>query len=926
MKALVAALATLMPICASAAVLSGGTLSGGVLGGRDAENWLVVVVDDLSPHLVSAYADQFLSDPAPYDTMPTLDSLAASGVRFDAAWTTATPCSPSRAALETGRSSFRNGVSQVGGLYSTNEYTLPRAIEHGNPGVYRYLKLGKRGSTDGGLSPPPGDTNLNFTGRKGWDTTETIGLLSLPDYYSWTRDTSSGQWESASITIGSNSGTAYNPTDMMATASAWVQSLPAPQPFVVWVEFMATHSGNIHRPDIGGQDGAGCVGFPADGRPGSAPFTPNEECQSKILLEIDTAIGNFLASLTPRQRASTGVIFTADQGHISGRPYKGSGDSNQYRVPLIISSPYAGTAGASSTALVQTVDVWATIVARTGGSVPAVEDTDPSDARYNGATLHIDGRDLSSELGEPCTGGPWCFADSPRTLMMSVAGEGAQASPAMVTDGTHAFYWEGDSASEQFAALADESTLLLPMDPGDALLPTCNAMKTYAFAQWASEEDQPDPGPQTCRVTGGASVCTDGVDCPCDTIGAITAAGDNVLFCRDFQEDAWRNPLASNNPAAAPGGNPSYRGGGGISLTAFGISTGVIGWDDQEPGASFCESAGEPWACCTGPGTGPTCPENGAICDEVAAGGDCQAAVWATDDSANVDIYGCPSDPGAGSTRPTDATHYCQFGILQDGEIGLMTGGDVTSPSSPAYSTLNQFMFQHVPRGDAGAGQRDTMGHADGAQWGSRTHASRTQIIAWADNVEGTGIQSPAWKSDEMHPDGSPMWNFIASLIGLTPGFDWDRMPFAGRIFANCSNFTGHGSFASNFIDVGCNPDDNLDWRVQSAVYDRDTDAPFGNWICIEQEFITSGGTTTIRQWFTSAFTARTQVMDLSGPAAELDSGGSWSGMQFNAYANQNGTGAVTEATGRAYQIIVDTDGPPATCPELWYPSGAPPP
>lgn len=76
----------------------------------EAKNILVIIVDDLSVDKVGAYAADFAGYAPDYlpDT-PTIDGLAAAGLRFTRAW--ATPlCSPTRASLQTGVFPFRHEV------------------------------------------------------------------------------------------------------------------------------------------------------------------------------------------------------------------------------------------------------------------------------------------------------------------------------------------------------------------------------------------------------------------------------------------------------------------------------------------------------------------------------------------------------------------------------------------------------------------------------------------------------------------------------------------------------------------------------------------------------------------------------------------------------------------------------------------------
>ncbi|MGK0482322.1 MAG: arylsulfatase B, partial [Planctomycetota bacterium] len=73
----------------------------------DAPNILIVLMDDVGRDKIGAYADH--PNPAP---TPSLDALAAQGVLFRNAW--AYPvCSPTRAALLTGRYGDRTGITTI---------------------------------------------------------------------------------------------------------------------------------------------------------------------------------------------------------------------------------------------------------------------------------------------------------------------------------------------------------------------------------------------------------------------------------------------------------------------------------------------------------------------------------------------------------------------------------------------------------------------------------------------------------------------------------------------------------------------------------------------------------------------------------------------------------------------------------------------
>ncbi len=86
--------------------------------GKRPPNVVVFLVDDLGPHELVCYASRF------HDT-PNIDALAGKGMRFTHAYSGATLCSPSRAALLTGRSPARLHLTDwIPGQVQINRKTL----------------------------------------------------------------------------------------------------------------------------------------------------------------------------------------------------------------------------------------------------------------------------------------------------------------------------------------------------------------------------------------------------------------------------------------------------------------------------------------------------------------------------------------------------------------------------------------------------------------------------------------------------------------------------------------------------------------------------------------------------------------------------------------------------------------------------------
>ena len=114
--------------------VSTGVLFAEVTEPKERPNFLIIMVDDLSPEQFGCYGNEV-------NHTPNMDALAAGGVKFNTAW--ATPmCSPTRALLVTGRYASRTGVwhndlrlnctKQTRWNWVSKHLTFPRVLrEHG---------------------------------------------------------------------------------------------------------------------------------------------------------------------------------------------------------------------------------------------------------------------------------------------------------------------------------------------------------------------------------------------------------------------------------------------------------------------------------------------------------------------------------------------------------------------------------------------------------------------------------------------------------------------------------------------------------------------------------------------------------------------------------------------------------------------------
>lgn len=91
----------------------------------DRPNILFVFTDDHAPHAIGAY-DGWLKS---VDPTPTIDKLARDGMLFVNSFCTNSICGPSRAVIQTGKHSHKNGFMNNGNTFDWNQQTFPKLLQ-----------------------------------------------------------------------------------------------------------------------------------------------------------------------------------------------------------------------------------------------------------------------------------------------------------------------------------------------------------------------------------------------------------------------------------------------------------------------------------------------------------------------------------------------------------------------------------------------------------------------------------------------------------------------------------------------------------------------------------------------------------------------------------------------------------------------------
>ena len=327
-------------------------------------NLLVIVADDVGVDVVGAYGEH----PVPART-PNLDRLAANGVLFRNLWVNP-KCSPTRTTILSGRYAYRTGIGDV-----TSFATSP------GPGVEfgvdpAQLDLPARLKTVGYSSAAVGKWHLatnegaaeqgyRHAALAGFDV--HVGPIENAGYFLWSHNVATRTYDAQSVVSG------YSTSRTVDDALSVVER-SGDAPWFLWVAFNAAHS-PFHRPPDDLLSDATVQSLPAVPAPA--------ELYRAMVEAMDTEIGRLLSSLSPLELARTLVVIVGDNGTPNATttppstlPAKGSLREGGVRAPLIIVGHGIAAPGREVHALVNGIDLHATLLELAG-----VRPAPDSDAR-----------------------------------------------------------------------------------------------------------------------------------------------------------------------------------------------------------------------------------------------------------------------------------------------------------------------------------------------------------------------------------------------------------------------------------------------------------------------------------------------------------------------------------------------------------------
>ncbi len=286
---------------------------------------------------------------------PTIDTLAAAGIRFTQAWSNPL-CSPTRAGIYTGRYAIHHGVGTPIGDTSAI-WALPKdvptlaeeMVKSGS--AYKKGFFGKwhLGAKYSGTLPTD----------RGWDYFAGALEGELASYTNWKKVvvTEEGKRTDSQVTE-------YASTVNVNDALAWLTKQT--KPWWTTVAFNAPHVPNEEPP-------ASCLS-------GATTGTTDRALYKKMLECTDKHIGTLLAGISKGVLANTTIIFLGDNGTVGGvsdvyAPNRAKGNVYQggVHVPLIVAdgASLVGSTGSGLgtitsvgrdvSSLAQVVDIYATM-------------------------------------------------------------------------------------------------------------------------------------------------------------------------------------------------------------------------------------------------------------------------------------------------------------------------------------------------------------------------------------------------------------------------------------------------------------------------------------------------------------------------------------------------------------------------------------
>ncbi|TVZ55310.1 arylsulfatase A-like enzyme [Lutibacter sp. Hel_I_33_5] len=297
-------------------------------------NILLIIADDMGLDATPNYSEGTIKP-----NMTNLQSLMNDGITFENFWSYPV-CTPTRAAILTGKYGIKTDVIEVGDEISTSETSIQKYIDTNTNDEYASAMIGKwHLSVDGADALTMG---IDYY----------AGIINggVPSYTNW------NFYENGTTT----NSTEYTTTKFTDLAIDWIDKQT--KPWFLWMGYNAPHTPFHLAPTNLHSQGS----LPTDDA--SIAANPMPYYMSAIEV-LDSEIGRLINSMSAEEKANTVIIFIGDNGtpnKVSQAPYgrtraKGSLYQGGINVPLVVSGAGVTKKGSREDALIHATDIYNTV-------------------------------------------------------------------------------------------------------------------------------------------------------------------------------------------------------------------------------------------------------------------------------------------------------------------------------------------------------------------------------------------------------------------------------------------------------------------------------------------------------------------------------------------------------------------------------------
>lgn len=326
----------------------------------DQPNILLIIADDMGKDATAGYTEGNIKPSTPH-----INSIRDKGLKFNNFWVNPT-CSPTRAAMITGKYGYRTGVKWASDELSSSENILHNYIREKTNNAYTTAVIGKWHLSGEDTAADPETFGVGYF----------AGYIrgSVQDYYRWQfSEDGAGVLETEYITKVF--------TDLSVD---WINSQE--QPWFLWLAYNAPHT-PFHAPPVEMHSQGNLPDYTEDLDP--YPY------YMAAIEAMDYQIGELMNSIPEEVLENTIIIFIGDNGtpnQVAQFPYssstaKGSLYQGGINVPLFISGKGVNRLGEDNS-LISSTDMYSTIAELAGVNESAIHDSESFAELLNSESPH----------------------------------------------------------------------------------------------------------------------------------------------------------------------------------------------------------------------------------------------------------------------------------------------------------------------------------------------------------------------------------------------------------------------------------------------------------------------------------------------------------------------------------------------------------